>query len=315
MMHSNTLRILVIVAACGPVGNNPGEGMITGSEAASTILPGLTTSTGVTGIGATTAETSNAETDQGPDPDGDGIPVPADNCPGAPNPSQQDSDDDGMGDMCDCGDVVCDCGLGAPDVDGDGYPDACDNCPAVANADPPQDLVEFGTLISDIDEDGVGNVCDGCMHTTGVVQGNCCDPRTSIEEDYYLCKFDGGSSVRYWCQPMDEGVWFDCVFFDGLNCDITEYGGTPYCKDAPVAPAGALVPVQDLDCGKFDCASKWCVIGDDTACGVGNVCLPWHLEGEAPAELATLGACARTDAGPCFGKVGRQCMLWYKDFP
>ena len=36
-----------------------------------------------------------------PDGDGDGIPDATDNCPGAPNPSQTDTDGDGLGDVCD----------------------------------------------------------------------------------------------------------------------------------------------------------------------------------------------------------------------
>ncbi|MFN2506516.1 MAG: thrombospondin type 3 repeat-containing protein [Acidimicrobiales bacterium] len=36
-----------------------------------------------------------------PDDDRDGVPNTADNCPGAPNPSQADSDGDGVGDVCD----------------------------------------------------------------------------------------------------------------------------------------------------------------------------------------------------------------------
>lgn len=52
--------------------------------------------------------------------------VPGDNCPGLPNPSQQDTDGDTVG-------------------------DACDNCPGDANADQ-----------ADGDGDGLGDVCDAC---------------------------------------------------------------------------------------------------------------------------------------------------------
>lgn len=77
------------------------------------------------------------------DVDGDGICNPedpaairlsctgVDNCPGEPNPEQEDSD-------------------------GDGYGDACDNCPSVPNGN------ESGFAQADADGDGVGNVCDNC---------------------------------------------------------------------------------------------------------------------------------------------------------
>lgn len=71
------------------------------------------------------------------DPDGDGIPTAADNCPTVSNPDQRDSDGDGLGDLCD------------PDDDNDGVPDTQDNCPLVKNPDQ-----------TDSDGDGLGDACD-----------------------------------------------------------------------------------------------------------------------------------------------------------
>lgn len=69
------------------------------------------------------------------DSDLDGICTPTDNCPNVANPSQTDTDGDGIGDACD------------PDDDGDGIPDTGDACPLLAE-----------------DIDGVGDA-DGCPDT------------------------------------------------------------------------------------------------------------------------------------------------------
>jgi uncharacterized protein (TIGR03382 family) len=105
---------------------------------------------------------ANVTTGCDDDTDGDGILDVVDNCPMAANPSQKDTDGDGIGDNCD------------PDADNDGIPNGNDNCPLVYNPDQ-----------KDSDHDGMGDACD----TNGfclVVAKNpdptqCLDPKTVFQ--------------------------------------------------------------------------------------------------------------------------------------
>ncbi len=91
--------------------------------------------------------------------DGDGIPDASDNCPGAANADQSNSDTDGLGDACDNCPTVSN--AGQADADGDGVGDVCDNCAAVANAQQ-----------TDTDADGTGDPCDNlCVGEATVLSG------------------------------------------------------------------------------------------------------------------------------------------------
>lgn len=115
------------------------------------------------------------------DIDGDGILDVNDNCPTVPNPDQNDSDNDGIGDVCDAG----------GDSDGDGIDDGVDNCPTVPNPDQ-SDIDGDGAgdvCDSDIDGDTVPNVIDNCVYIPNLDQsdldgdgkGDACD--TDIDGD------------------------------------------------------------------------------------------------------------------------------------
>ena len=83
-----------------------------------------------------------------PDDDGDGVDDDDDTCRLIPNADQRDTDGDGLGDACD------------PDDDNDGVPDEDDNCVVVANPDQ-----------QDSDGDGRGDACDDDEDGDGVPDG------------------------------------------------------------------------------------------------------------------------------------------------
>ncbi len=107
-----------------------------------------------------------------PDGDDDGVGDPCDNCPNNPNNDQQDTDVDGMGDVCD------------PDMDNDSVPNASDNCPLIHNTDQINDDGDvFGDVCdncpshinddqTDTDSDGLGDACDNCPTDANVDQAD-----------------------------------------------------------------------------------------------------------------------------------------------
>lgn len=88
-----------------------------------------------------------------PDADGDGVADATDNCPTVANPTQANTDNDALGDVCD------------PDDDNDGVLDGPDNCDLIRNPDQ-----------ADFDRDGIGDSCD---------------PVTGPPVDKEQCKDDG----------------------------------------------------------------------------------------------------------------------------
>ena len=98
--------------------------------------------------------------------------------------NEQDTDNDGKGDVCDPCPFVPDVGE-QTDPDGDGISEACDNCPGVPN--PGQEDADFdfvgdacdncaavpNTDQADVDGDRVGDVCDNCVIQANPGQEDC----------------------------------------------------------------------------------------------------------------------------------------------
>ena len=96
------------------------------------------------------------------DTDDDQIVNSSDNCPETPNEDQLDTDNDGIGDLCD------------DDNDNDGIANEADNCTKTVNSDQ-----------NDNDNDGIGDLCDDDDDNDGVLDAddNCPSIANPNQED------------------------------------------------------------------------------------------------------------------------------------
>lgn len=151
-----------------------------------------------------------------PDTDSDGRNDGSDNCPTVPNVDQQDSDVDGIGDVCDA------------DEDNDGVLNSSDNCQLVVNADQ-----------ADMDSDGVGDACDNDVDGDLVLNGS--DNCPYVSNPLQLAADVDNDTVKVECD-LDEtdanvGAKESAVFVDVAHGSDTNGGNLA----APLASISAAI--------------------------------------------------------------------------
>jgi N-acetylneuraminic acid mutarotase len=165
----------------------------------------------------------------GEDSDGDGVKNLCDNCVLASNASQLDTDMDGDGNACDNCVAIANPDQADPDMDSRGT--VCDNCPIDSN--PTQD---------DTDTDLVGDACDNCLLDWNTGQG---DVDSDFEGD--VCDFDDGLIYEFrtgedyieWQAETGPTLW---NVYEG-DLDVLRSSGV-YTQ-----PPG---PLADQHCGVLD---------------------------------------------------------------
>lgn len=228
----------------------------------------------------------------------DGIPDVIDNCPMHYNPTQTDTNGNGIGDACE---VVV-------DTDADGVPDTQDNCPTKAN--PPSNWTDITGVAhvnqqADFDLDGVGDVCDNCPATSNANQadtdgdgvGDACDNCPTPTSDHPISANPIATSTT---DPnyvlCADGVTSNI----GAQCDVDSDGKGDVCDNCSRASNADQLDTDFISCpvaGSGTCPDGFGNVCDNckdvynpnqldvtAPFGIGDACQPLDTDGDGIAD-------------------------------
>ena len=245
------------------------------------------------------------------DNDGDGfLDFVNDNCPNVNNPSQADTDANGLGDACNdaedsdgdewadnldncaedlakVGPGACGCGVADTDTDSDGDADCADGCPNDSGKSDPG-VCDCGVADDDIDADAVPDCIDDCPNDAT----NSCSPVTECLSAND-CD-DGDASTIDSCDAFGE-----CQHVPESSGEATGDGGEGGEED----PCADVVCPENQVCQEGTCVADFCP--DDPAksgpgaCGCGVADTDTDSDGDADCADGCPNDSGKSDPGVC----------------